>query len=209
MTHPRPPPPCPLTGLILAGGLGRRMGGVDKALVDLAGRPLLSHVLDRLAPQVDQILLSANGPPERFAAFGLKVMPDTLPDHPGPLAGVLAGMEALAGHLPDHALLLSVPADAPLIPADLAARLLAARQAAGSVMAHATSGGRDHPVVALWPLGLRHVLRAYLEAGERRVYGFIRQQGSTPTDWACAGYDPFQNVNTPEDVAHAAVAVRR
>ncbi|WP_084540077.1 molybdenum cofactor guanylyltransferase MobA [Azorhizobium doebereinerae] len=190
-------------GLILAGGLGRRMGGVDKALLPLAGRPLLRHVIDRLAPQVEGLLLSANGPPERFAAFGLPVLPDTLPDHPGPLAGVLAGLDHLAATAPEVDWMVSTPADAPFIPEDLVRRLRDACSAAGAPLTHAASAGRTHPVIALWPVRLRHALRDYLAAGERRVGRFLADSGAVAVDWDCTRSDPFLNVNTPEELARS------
>ncbi|GGF84023.1 molybdenum cofactor guanylyltransferase [Azorhizobium oxalatiphilum] len=197
--------PLPRTfGLILAGGLGRRMGGVDKALVPLAGRPLLAHVQARLAPQVERLLLSANGDPARFAAFGLTVLPDTLPDYPGPLAGVLAGMEAVARLAPEVEWLVSTPADSPLIPLDLVAQLHRERAITGAPMAHAASGDRTHPVVALWPIKLRHALNAYLAAGERRVGRFTEEQGATQVAWNATVFDPFANVNTPDDLVATA-----
>lgn len=195
--------PPRIFGLILAGGLGRRMGGVDKALLPLAGRPLLRHVIDRLAPQVDGLLLSANGPPERFAAFGLPVLPDTLPDHPGPLAGVLAGLDHLAAAAPNVAWMASVPADAPFIPEDLVRRLRDACSAAEAPLAHAASAGRAHPVIALWPVRLRHALRDYLAAGERRVGRFLADNGAVAVAWDCTRSDPFLNVNTPEELARS------
>lgn len=198
-------PPLPRTfGLILAGGLGRRMGGLDKALVPLAGQSMLAHVQARLAPQVERLLLSANGAPERFAAFGLPVLPDTLPDFPGPLAGILAGLEAVAGLAPDVEWVVSTPADSPLIPADLVARLHRERVAARAPLAHAASGERTHPVVALWPIRLRHALSAYLAAGERRVGRFMAEHGAVAVTWDSRPYDPFANVNTPDDLSQTA-----
>ncbi len=188
-------------GLILAGGLARRMGGVDKALVTFEGRPLLAHVAERLAPHVEGLLLSANGPPERFAAFGLQVLPDPLPDHPGPLAGVLAGLEHLAAEEPEVGWMVSAPVDTPRLPADLVTRLLAAGGADGPHLAHAASGGRTHPVVALWPVALRHALRAYLEAGERRVGQFLSAHAAGCVPWPSEPHDPFANLNAPEDLA--------
>lgn len=136
-------------GCVLAGGLATRMGGGDKTLRELHGRPLLAHILTRLAPQCAGLAISANGDPARFAAFGLPVWPDPLPGM-GPLGGVLAALEASP-----HPFVLTVPGDAPFLPPDLVARLHAGR---GMVtVAQAASRGRAHPVIALWPRGLGSV----------------------------------------------------
>lgn len=187
-------------GLVLAGGLARRMGGGDKALRMLAGRPLLDHVLARLAPQAGPVALSANGDPARFAAWGLPVLADTVPDFPGPLAGILAGLR-WAGRL-GVAEVLVVPTDTPFLPADLLARLRAGRGAA--MLACATSDGRVHPVVGLWRAALANPLEAALRAGERRVMGWMRARGlaEVPFPPGPEG-DPFANLNTPEELAAA------
>ncbi|WP_052945282.1 NTP transferase domain-containing protein, partial [Acidisphaera rubrifaciens] len=139
---------------MLAGGRALRMGGGDKALCPFAGATLLDRVLARMAGQGGPVLLNANGDPARFARFGLTVVADTVPDHPGPLAGLLAGMEWAARHAPGIADVLSVPTDTPFLPPDLAQRLAAARAAAGAEVAITASGGRTHPVVGLWPVRL-------------------------------------------------------
>ncbi len=190
--------------VVLAGGLGRRMGGGDKALRPLAGRPLLDHVIARVRPQVAALALSANGDGTRFAAWDLPVLPDTLPGHPGPLAGILAGMRWAAAL--GFADLLSVPTDTPFLPADLAARLDAARRAAGTPLACAASGGRRHPVVALWPVALADALEASLRGGARRIGAWMAPHGVALADYAGAP-DPFFNANTPEELAEAARAL--
>jgi molybdopterin-guanine dinucleotide biosynthesis protein A len=187
--------------VILAGGLARRMGGGDKVLRMLAGRPLLDHVLDRLRPQVATIILNANGDPARFAGHGLPVIPDTLPGQPGPLAGILAGLEYAAAR--GVAELLSVTGDAPFIPPDLLARLRAARQAAGTPLACAWSGGQSHPPIGLWSVALREDLRSALLAGERKIDRWTAPHGCAAADWPTTPYDPFFNVNAPEDLAEA------
>jgi len=190
-----PPPPVPPTlGLVLAGGLARRMGGGDKTLLPLLGRPLLAHLLGRLSPQVAALAISANGDPARFAAVapGLPVLPDASPDHPGPLAGILAGMDHAAAR--GLAWVLSVPGDTPLVPPDLAARL----HAAGGAVAVAASAGRAHPPVALWSAALRDDLRAALAAGEGKVSRWAERHGAATVAWEG---DPFVNVNTPGDLA--------
>ena len=154
-----------MIGLLLAGGRATRMGGGDKCLRLLAGRPILDHVIERLRPQLSRLLLNANGDPARFAAYGLPVVGDSPPDFAGPLAGVLAGLEWAARGPPDHPLLLSAPTDAPFLPRDLVRRLWAGRAAEGADIAMAASGGRTHPVVGLWPVALAPALRHALVVG--------------------------------------------
>jgi molybdopterin-guanine dinucleotide biosynthesis protein A len=189
--------------VVLAGGLARRMGGGDKPLKLLAGRPLLAHVLERVAPQVAAVVLNANGDPARFAGYGLPVVPDGLPDHPGPLAGVLAALDWAAAERPELPWVLSVPGDCPFLPGDLAPALHAARQAAGVPLACARSGGQAHPPVGLWPVALRGELRAALLAGERKIDRWTARFGCAHADWPATPIDPFFNANAPEDLAEA------
>ena len=192
----------PVLGLILAGGQARRMGGGDKPLLRLAGRTLLDRVAERLAPQCAAgLALSANGDPARFGGFPGPVLPDPVPGQPGPLAGILAGLEHAAAR--GIAAVVSVSGDAPFLPHDLVARLAAARIAAGSALALAASGERQHYTIALWPSGLAEALRAYLDRGERRVGGFVLAQAPALAAWPTEPVDPFLNVNTPEDLAAA------
>jgi molybdopterin-guanine dinucleotide biosynthesis protein A len=186
-------------GVLLAGGLARRMGGGDKPLVLLGGRPLLAHVIARLAPQVAALALNANGDPVRFAAFGLPVLADPVPDNPGPLAGVLAGLEHFSAQ--GIAWVVSVAADTPFIPEDLVARLHTARGA--HPIAVACSGGRTQPTVALYATALAADLRAALAAGERKIDRWTARHGKGRADWPADPRDPFFNVNTPEDLAQA------
>ncbi|CAO4145991.1 Molybdenum cofactor guanylyltransferase [Methylorubrum aminovorans] len=190
-------------GLILAGGLSRRMGGGDKPLRRLAGRTLLERVAERFEPQcAGGLALSANGDPARFRdVFSGVILPDTIPDHPGPLAGILAGMEAAAA-LPGVTHVASVPGDAPFLPHDFVARLVAA-VAEGKPIALAASGERRHFTSALWPVDLRHDLRDWLGRGERRVGGFIERHGAAVASWPVEPVDPFLNLNAPEDLAAA------
>ncbi|MBS7790706.1 molybdenum cofactor guanylyltransferase MobA [Roseococcus sp. SDR] len=185
-------------GVILAGGLARRMGGGDKPLRPLAGKPMLDHVIARLAPQCAALALNANGDPTRFAAHGLPVLPDTLPDHPGPLAGILAAMEA--SPLP---WIVTVPGDSPFLPNDLVARLHAAREAAGTPMACAASGGYTHPPIALWPRDLAPALRQAVAEGERKIDRWTARHGVATAEWPTTPFDPFFNANTPEELAEA------
>ena len=197
-------------GLILNGGLARRMGRADKGLIALAGRPMLAHVLERLAPQCRALALSANGAPARFADFGLPVLADDPPGFAGPLAGILAGLEFCARGAPPRVThLASLPADAPFAPVDFVARLHAARRAAGAEIAVAVSGGRAHPVAALWPVALAGELRRALEAdGLRKVEGFVARYRLAAAEWPSEPLDPFFNVNTPEDLALAEAIMR-
>ncbi|HRO13919.1 MAG TPA: molybdenum cofactor guanylyltransferase MobA [Paracoccus sp. (in: a-proteobacteria)] len=181
-----------VAGIVLAGGLSRRMGGGDKALLDLGGRPMIAHVVDRLGCAR---AISANGDPARFADFGLPVLADSLPDRPGPLAGVLAGMDWAAAQ--GFARIVTAAADTPFFPRDLAARLT---QGAAPVVL-ACHDGRDHPVFAAWDVALRDDLRANLLAGGRRLTEFADRHGAQRV--AFTGPEPFFNVNTPEDLARA------
>ncbi|MBM3551541.1 MAG: molybdenum cofactor guanylyltransferase MobA [Alphaproteobacteria bacterium] len=194
-------------GVILAGGLARRMGGGDKPLVDIDGRPILQHVIDRLTPQCASLAINANGDPARFSAFGLKVVADSVEDFAGPLAGVLAGMDFAADSGASD--VLSAPGDTPFLPADLLSRLQAAQQGAGARIAVAASNGRTHHAVALWPVALREELRrALVEEGERKVSAFIGRFENVVVEWPAQPYDPFFNVNRPEDV-NCALAIAK
>ncbi len=187
-----------LLSVILAGGRGRRMGGADKALLPFAGTTLIEQVLARLMPPV---VLNASGPAERFSHLGVPVLPDTVPGHAGPLAGVLAAMEWAPEEITD---ILSVPVDCPFIPKDLAARLMDGRTAAGAELAFAASGGRMHPVVGLWPRRLAGALRhALVEEDVRKVDSFTARYRCAEVMFADP--DPFFNVNRPEDLAAAEV----
>lgn len=199
----------PTLGLILAGGLSRRMGGGDKPLLSLGGRPLLSHVIDRLQPQCEGLLLNANGDPARFAAHGLPVVADPIPDFAGPLAGVLAGLDWLAQTRPGAEWLVSVAADTPFVPADLVLRLHRARAEAGTPLACAGSGGRQHHAIGLWPVAVREDLRAALLAGQRRLGEFTARCGVTVAEWPAEPSDPFFNINTPEELEAAERVARR
>lgn len=190
-------------GVVLAGGLARRMGGGDKPLRMLGGRPMLDHALCRLLPQVAAVLINANGDPARFAGYGLPVVADSMPDHPGPLAGILAALDWAAAARPDLAWVVSVPGDSPFIPADLVTRLHAAREAAGVPLACARSAGQAHPPVGLWPVALREDLRAALAAGERKIDRWTARHGCAHADWPDSPVDPFFNANAPEDLAAA------
>jgi molybdopterin-guanine dinucleotide biosynthesis protein A len=193
-----------VVGLLLAGGQSRRMGGGDKALRLLGGIPLLDRVIERLRPQVDTLVLNANGDPSRFAAFGLPVVPDSVPGFAGPLAGVLAGLDWTAEHQPDCPLVVSVATDAPFLPSDLVVRLIAGIERDGGDLACAASEGRAHPVFGLWPVRLREDLRrAVVDEGIRKVDQWTARHRLATVSFAADPTDPFFNANRPEDFAAA------
>lgn len=197
-------------GLLLAGGLARRMGGGDKGMRLLGDRPILGHILDRVRGQLGPIAINANGDPTRFADFGLPVVSDALDGNPGPLAGVLTGMEWARDHAPDCAYVATVPTDAPFLPRDLIARLFAALRAEGADMACAASGGRAHPVVGLWPVALADNLRhAMIEEEIRKVDRWTGRHRLAVASFDTDPIDPFFNVNSPEDLAEAEALLDR
>ncbi|MCX7288929.1 MAG: molybdenum cofactor guanylyltransferase [Rhodobacterales bacterium] len=184
-------------GVILAGGQARRMGGADKALLPLAGRPLVAHVLDRLTPQVAQVLVSANGDATRFAGWGCKVVADARPQ--GPLSGILAGMGTAALLGATH--VISTPVDTPFLPDDLVQRLVSAALASSSGLALARTTDGIQPATAIWPVSLAPALTAFLASGEAKVTRFTDAHQAALADFT----DPraFMNLNTPEDLAEA------
>ncbi len=191
-------------GLVLAGGLARRMGGGDKALIDIGGRTILSRVLETFAPQCEAVILNANGDPKRFASYGLPVVPDDIPDFAGPLAGILAGLDWMAEHRSDLQWMVSVPGDCPFLPSDLVARLHAARAAAGTPLACAKSGEWRHPVAGLWNVSLRADLRrAMIDEDLHKIEIWTGRHGIAIAEWSDRPFDPFFNVNTPEERARA------
>jgi len=191
-------------GLVLAGGLARRMGGGDKAMISIGGTSILDRVLERLRLQTAGIVINANGDPTRFAATGLPVIADSVPGFAGPLAGVLAGLDWAAAHKPDITYVASVPGDCPFLPRDLVGRLHAARIGDDLPLACARSGTWRHPVVGLWPVTLRDDLRrALVEEDLRKIEVWTARHGIAIADWPDKPVDPFFNVNTPEDAARA------
>ena len=193
-----------ILGLVLAGGLARRMGGGDKARIRIGGKTILERVLARLAPQCGSMILNANGDPARFGDTGLPVVPDTVPGFAGPLAGILAGLEWAATNAPEVTDVMSVPGDCPFLPSDLVPRLEQARKAAGLPLACARSGDWRHPVIGLWPVGLRGDLRtALVDEDLRKIEAWTARYGVAIADWPTIPFDPFFNVNTPEDAAEA------
>jgi molybdopterin-guanine dinucleotide biosynthesis protein A len=203
-----------IAAVILAGGMSRRMGGGDKALHRLAGRPILDHVIARIRPQVDVTVLNANGDPARFAAWDLPVIQDSIAGFPGPLAGIHTGMEWAAKNFPGITDILSIPADLPFLPPNLAAELEKARTAKGADIAIASSGGQIHPTVALWPVRLAAALgQAIVVEDIRKVTAFANRYTLAVAEFPVDGVDPFHNINSPDDLAQAetlaALSVRK
>lgn len=193
-----------ITGVVLAGGLARRMGGGDKCLRLLAGRPLLGHIVERVRPQVGALAINANGDPERFADFDLPVVADSIGGFAGPLAGVLAGMEWAVEALPDCRWLASFPGDSPFLPSDLVARFAEAIEQEGADMACAASNGRAHPVAGLWPVKLAADLRrAMVEEEIRKVDIWTARYRVATVNFAADPIDPFFNANRPDDLSLA------
>jgi molybdopterin-guanine dinucleotide biosynthesis protein A len=194
-----------IIGVLLAGGLARRMGGGDKPLRLLGGKPLLDHVIARLRPQVSGLVLNANGDPARFASFDLPVVADSIPDYAGPLAGVLAGLDWTAQNRPDCPLIASVATDAPFLPTDLVTRMEQALAAEGADLACAASGGQAHPVIGLWPVRLREDLRrALVDEGLHKVDTWTARYKLAVVSFADDPIDPFFNANRPGDLEEAA-----
>jgi molybdopterin-guanine dinucleotide biosynthesis protein A len=192
--HPQPHyPRDDVTGVILAGGLARRMGGVDKGLVELAGRPMIEHVLDALAPQVGSVLINANRNLDRYSAYGQPVVSDTLQGYMGPLAGVLSAMQRLASGF-----LVTVPCDAPLLAPDLVNRLYDACIAQGADVAVATDGRRQQPVFLLLRASTAPALESYLAGGDRKVDLWLARLRLAEADFSDAP-DTFVNVNDPDE----------
>lgn len=187
-------------GIILAGGQATRMGGGDKGLLRIGGRTMLSLVIDRLMPQVARVALNANGAPDRFADYDLPVLPDSITGFPGPLAGVLAGLDWAAGEGAET--IVSVAADTPFFPCDLVPRLLRAAEGMGHPLVLARTEDGRQPTFGLWPVALRHDLRAALQDGLRKVVMWTDRHGGRTAMFEGPG-DPFFNVNTPEDLARA------
>jgi len=191
-------------GVLLAGGLARRMGGGDKPMREIGGRTILARVIARLRPQCDALILNANGDPARFANFGLPVVADSVADFPGPLAGILAGLDWAAENRPDAEWLLSAAGDCPFLPRDLVARLHRARIEQNAQLAVAASGGQSHPVIGLWSVALREELRhALIVEDIRKIDRFTERYRLATVTWPDQPLDPFFNANTVDDLAEA------
>ena len=192
-------------GVLLAGGLSRRMGGGDKCLRDLAGETLLARAIARARPQVRTLVLNANGDPTRFGGYALPVVTDVIAGYAGPLAGVLTGLEWALAHAPGTHWVATFATDAPLFPCDLVARLRAALEAAEAELACAASAGRSHPVFGLWPVALAGELRRSMEDEEtRKIDAWTARYRLVEVEFPIGAVDPFFNANRPEDLAEAA-----
>ena len=203
-TSIKPTAIAPTLGVLLAGGLARRMGGGDKPMRSIGSRTLLERVIARVRPQCDDLILNANGDPARFAAFGLTVVADNVPDFPGPLAGILAALDWTAANRPDIAWMLSAAADCPFLPRDLVARLHEARAREDAQLAVAASGGQTHPVIGLWRVSLRDELRHSLVVEDiRKIDRWTARYRLATVSWPTEPLDPFFNANTVEDIAEA------
>lgn len=191
-------------GVLLAGGLARRMGGGDKPMRTIGGKTIMERVIARLAPQCDGLILNANGDPTRFAAFGLPVITDTVKDFPGPLAGILAALDWAAANRPEVKFILSAAADCPFLPRDLVARLYQALTEQDAQLAVAASDGQSHPVIGLWSVALRDELRHSLVVEDiRKIDRWTARYRLATVTWPTAPVDPFFNANTVEDIAEA------
>jgi molybdopterin-guanine dinucleotide biosynthesis protein A len=194
----------PTLGLLLAGGLARRMGGGDKARITIGGASILQRVLTCLTPQCSRIIINANGDLARFADTGLPVIADGVPDFAGPLAGILAGLDWAAANAPAIEWLVSVPGDCPFLPKDLVTRLHEARVTSNVPLACARSGEWRHPVVGLWSIRLREDLRhALMSEDLHKIELWTARHGIAIAEWPTTPIDPFFNVNTPKDAAQA------
>jgi molybdopterin-guanine dinucleotide biosynthesis protein A len=193
-----------IPGVLLAGGLARRMGGGDKPMRTIGGRTLLDRVIARLAPQCDGLILNANGDLARFATFGLPVIADGVADFPGPLAGILAGLDWTAANHPDVEWMLSAAADCPFLPRDLVSRLQNDLVEQDAQLAVAASDGQSHPVIGLWHVSLREELRHALVVEDvRRIDRWTARYRLATVTWPVTPLDPFFNANTVEDIAEA------
>jgi molybdopterin-guanine dinucleotide biosynthesis protein A len=193
-----------LPGVLLAGGLARRMGGGDKPMRQIGGRTILERVIARLKPQCSELILNANGDPARFARFDLPVISDTVENFPGPLAGILAALDWVAANRPEFSLVLSAAADCPFLPRDLVARLHQALSDQNAQLAVAASDGQSHPVIGLWSVALRDELRhALVQEDVRKIDRWTARYRLATVTWSTEPLDPFFNANTMDDITEA------
>jgi molybdopterin-guanine dinucleotide biosynthesis protein A len=194
----------PIVGVVLAGGRAQRMGGGDKCLQLVAGRTILARVIERVRPQVETLVLNANGDPARFESYGLPAAPDSVPNFAGPLAGVLAGLDWAAAYYPKARYIVTVPADGPFVPRDLVQRLADTLVAEDAELVTAASGVQTYPVVGLWPVSPRQVLRdALVKEDLRKVDAWTARFRRAIAAFPAEPIDPFFNANTPEQLAEA------
>jgi molybdopterin-guanine dinucleotide biosynthesis protein A len=205
--------PDGVVGVLLAGGRSSRMGGGDKSLRPLGGKPILARIIDRLRPQVSEIVINANGDASRFAAFGLPVVADSVAGFAGPLAGVHAGLEWVRANRPNVSHVVTVATDTPFFPIDLVRRFLAESHDDSTLLVARSEAG-THPVIGLWPVGLAAELKASLEQGDRKVGAWTEDHGAVevsfpPADIGGKLIDPFFNINAPEDLAAAETLLKK
>ncbi len=199
---------APVVGILLAGGKSSRMGGGDKCLRPLGGRPILAHIIERLKPQVSDMIINANEEAARFAVFGLPVVEDSVCGYAGPLAGVQAGLAWIKNNRPDSEYGVTVATDTPFFPEDLVQRFLEEERADRPTLLVARSAAGVHPVIGLWPVALADQLEASLRQGVRKVGGWTAQHGAVevsfpPVEIGGREIDPFFNINRPVDLAEA------
>lgn len=200
-------------GVLLAGGLSRRMGGGDKGLLPLAGKPLMAHALDRLSSMTSSTIINANGDPGRFSTFAKPVVPDTISGFAGPLAGVLAGMKFAADQKLGTTHVLTAAADTPFFPDDLLERFNSVLEDENTIVL-ATSLGNRHPVFGLWPVSLAHDLESWLEdENNRKVLAWVKRHNWNTADFPSKkigeeDIDPYFNINTPEDLEKASTLMK-
>jgi molybdopterin-guanine dinucleotide biosynthesis protein A len=197
----------PVAGILLAGGRSSRMGGGDKCLRPLAGKPIIARIVERLKPQVSAMVINANGDPARLAGFGLSVVADSVAGFAGPLAGVQAGLVWVKANHPGLLYAVTVATDTPFFPADLVRRFLAEAEGVARLLVARSNAG-VHPVIGLWPVELASALKASLEAGERKAGQWVAEHGATEVNFPEVEIggrliDPFFNINRPEDLAEA------
>jgi molybdenum cofactor guanylyltransferase len=205
--------PAAVVGVLLAGGKSSRMGGGDKCLLPLAGKPMLTHIIERLRPQVSDLVLNANGDVSRFAPFGLTMVMDRLGGQAGPLAGVHAGMGWAIANRPESRFVITAATDTPFFPTDLVARFLASLEGGKPKLLVARSEEGVHPIFGLWPVSLLTSIETSLAGGMRKVQAWIREHQAEeiffPTgEIGGRKIDPFFNVNRPEELAEAEVLLR-
>ena len=194
----------PIVGILLAGGLSRRMGGGDKNLLQLGGKSILRHVIERIAPQVDTLILNANGDAGRFAEYGLPVVGDVIDGYAGPLAGILTGLEWASVNVPSCEWVATFATDAPFVPKNLVAELLNSIEANGADMACAMSKDRTHPPFAIWPIRLKDALRAaMIDEGMRKIDLWTSRYKIDHVPFKGEGIDPFFNINKPDNLDEA------
>ncbi|UVF20727.1 molybdenum cofactor guanylyltransferase MobA [Microvirga terrae] len=200
----------PTVGVVLAGGLSRRMGGQDKVLLAFEGLTLLEYVAQRLAPQCESLIVNANGEPRRFGTLPFPVVTDSVAGHLGPLAGILTALEWTQAHRPGVEWVVSVPADTPFVPSDLVGRLHEARGESRHTLACASSGEQLHFAVGLWPISLRQDLREMLVKSDiRSIRDWAKRHGYAEASWHTEPRDPFFNINTPDDWVTAKVLLQQ